>query len=757
MAESQCSGYPDVPCRINLDLMPEPTYFWMIGLTALAVAIFGYGIWQMIHVWRMGRSWKPADWKVGLKRLVSALGTHRKFKREMLPDGKDKSGSNHSWVFFGMVVLFIGTTLAAIDMDLFELVLEAKLLEGTGYLWYEAILDLGGLVFILGLIYMILRRYRQKPDHVHGHKHVELPFLNKMDGDLYALVFLLAIGVTGFLMEGIRLQAQIARDGITYAQWSFVGHPVGFGLSKIASVETLVGFYPMLWWIHFALWSSVLAILPWTKLKHIVSSSLNIFFHDPEREARASLSKPFDLAEIMESGDYDAMGQVGYTTIRDLTWKDRLALDACTNCGRCESQCPANAAGRPLSPRKLIQDMKEVMWEDYRAGKAHSGDEEYVPMRLVENGDVKIALDEATLWSCTTCRACMTECPVDIHHVDLIAEMRRGLVMESKVDEHQGKLIMNLTNAKNPYGFPMADRADWTNGLPDGVEVPLASAKAASGQSFEYLWWVGCVGSYDHRNQQVTQDIAKIFNAAGLDFAILGTEEQCNGDPARRLGEEGLFQQAVMENMMILENYGVKKIVAQCPHCFNTFANEYPEFGAKFEVIHHTQLIEQLIEEGRLPLRNNAEMTVTYHDSCYLGRHNDIFDAPRRVLQANGLPVLEMAQSGDQGLCCGAGGSNMWYEVKEESERINVIRAKQAADTGAEAVVSNCPFCLTMLKDGLTLTGNAVEEGGRMVAQDLAEIVAANLDVAGPPVALDAGGDSERESVPVVVGKDEEE
>jgi Fe-S oxidoreductase len=262
--------------------------------------------------------------------------------------------------------------------------------------------------------------------------------------------------------------------------------------------------------------------------------------------------------------------------------------------------------------------------------------------------------------------------------------------------------------------------------LPDGVFVPTAAEKKAKGEPVEYLWWIGCSGSFDPRNQMVTRAVATLLNAAKVDFAILGAEERCNGDPARRLGEEGRFQQSVMENLATLQQYGVKKVIAQCPHCLNTLGNEYPEFGATFEVIHHTQLLERLLEEKRIPLKEGKPLKVTYHDSCYLMRHNGIADAPRKVLaQANnGLPVLEMAQNRAQGLCCGAGGSNMWFEVKDEKTRINVIRAKQAADTGADTVATACPFCLTMMTDGLSLTG----QEGKMEARDLAEIVLDHLD-----------------------------
>ncbi len=738
MASGNCVPTADNPCRVNLDLMPEGTapFMWLFTLIALGIA--AYGVWEMIQVWRLGRAWKPGDWKVGLKRLVSGIASHRKFMQDRKP------GTMHKWIFYGFLVLFIGTTLAFIDMDVFELILDdvlgiwpgAKLLQGNFYLIYEAALDAFGVVFVLGVLVAFQRRLVERPSQLHRTKHVEVPFEKKPVGDLYALAFLLAIGITGFLLESMRIRHQIDVDGITYAGWSFVGNAMA-GMWTGLSAAQLSAAYQVTWWTHFAMWTAILAVLPWTKLKHILTSSLNLFFHDDERQARAALPKPFDLQELMESGATD-MPQVGYTTIRDFTWKDRLALDACTNCGRCEAQCPASAAGRPLSPRKLIQDLKEHMWQDYRAGRK---DENHQSVPLTQTGDLATQIEEATLWSCTTCRACMTECPVDIEHVDIIAEMRRGLVNESKVDEHQSKLLINLTNAGNPYGFSMADRMNWTQGLADGIEVPTAAEKMARGEPVDTLWWVGCVGSYDPRNQEVTRAVATILNRADVDFAVLGTEERCNGDPARRLGEEGRFQQSVMENLMVLQQYGVKKIITQCPHCFSTFLNEYPEFGGEFEVVHHTTLIEQLVEEGKIPLKDGKQMQVTYHDSCYLGRHNGIFDAPRNILKManDGLPVLEMAQSGEQGLCCGAGGSNMWYEVGEEKERINVIRAKQAADTGADTLASACPFCLTMMSDGIMLTGN--EE--KIRAKDIAEIVVEHLDDSTDAAGALAAGEEE--------------
>jgi Fe-S oxidoreductase/nitrate reductase gamma subunit len=707
----------------------------------------------------MGKAWKRGDLRRGLGRFLVAAATHRKFQQDAKP------GTMHALIFYGFVALFITTTIVMIDADFFELVLNEKLLQGRGYLLLEAFADTFGVLFVVALVAVLWRRYVERPKQLHETKAHEAPWLRWMSADAYALVFLLAVGVTGFFLEAIRIQHQVQVDGITHSAWSYVGNALA-GLFAGASPAALTAMYVPLWWTHFILWTSILAILPWTKLRHILTSSLNIILLDPDRQARPELSTPFDLKAVMASTDAD-MPDVGVTTIRDFTWKDRLAFDACTNCGRCEAQCPATAAGRPLSPRKLIQDLKAQMWEDYRASRR---DKSHAPAPLTDDAALGEAISETTLWSCTTCRACVTECPVDINHVDLIVDMRRALVNRSRLDENQQKLIVNVANAGNPYGFPASDRDAWTQTLPGGVVVRRAEdvvaarhrdaaahsmdsatahesgdpdpahdtpgahdarkpADSPDSPPFEYLWWIGCSGSFDPRNQEVTRALARIWNAAGLDFAILGNAERCTGDPVRRLGEEGRFQQSVLENLTVLNALGVRKVITQCPHCFNTLANEYPKFGADWEVMHHAQLLERLLDEGRVPLVAGKQIEVSYHDSCYLGRHNGIFDAPRRVIaKANGLPVLEMAQSREQGLCCGAGGANMWYEIADEAQRINVIRAKQAAATGATTVATACPFCLTMMKDGLGLTGNDVESGGRMVAKDLAEIVAEHLD-----------------------------
>jgi Fe-S oxidoreductase len=749
---SECPAYPTQPCRVNLDLMPAGTPVWMYLLTALALAVFLFGFYEMVKVWRLGKPFKPGDWKVGLKRLVTGLATHRKFKQDPRP------GTMHAWVFFGFAVLFVGTAIVAVDYDFWSHVFHSKfpLLYGTPYLLYETTLDAFGVVFLLGTGFLFWRRHVEKPGQLHKTKLPEQPAWLRFGGDDYALTFLFLIGITGFCLEAMRLRYQIQVDGITYASWSFVGNTLGLAIRSLTP-QQLLAIYPVVWWTHFALWTSVLAVLPWTKFKHIVTSSLNLYFHDPAKQSRPELPTPFNLPKMMADNVTD-FPAVGVATIRDFTWKDRLSFDACTNCGRCEAQCPATAAGRPLSPRKLIQDLKAEMWRDYReqgkaapnpgnasatgvahqVGSAGAGPTDntgpaHEPRKLTSADGIGTALQEATLWSCTTCRACVTACPVDIEHVDHIVNMRRALVLESKLDENQQRLLVNVTNAGNPYGFPASDRANWTAKLADGVFVPTMAEKKAKGEAVEYLWWIGCSGSFDPRNQQVTRAIATLLNAAKVDFAILGNEERCNGDPVRRLGEEGRFQQSVMENLVTFQQYqdtvgkaGTVKVIAQCPHCFNALGNEYKEFGAKFEVVHHTQLLERLIEEKRIPLKPGAELKVTYHDSCYLMRHNGVADAPRNVLRKanNGMPVLEMAQNRKEGLCCGAGGANMWYEVKDEGERINVIRAKQAADTGADTVATACPFCLTMMTDGLNLTG----QEGKMQARDLAEILLDHLD-----------------------------
>ena len=406
-----------------------------------------------------------------------------------------------------------------------------------------------------------------------------------------------------------------------------------------------------------------------------------------------SMKTPFKLADVL-SGKLDASQlTVGASKMSEFDTSQRLSFDSCVEIGACEAACPATAAGRPLSPRVLVRKVSLL-------SAGGSGDSP--PLSSV---------GEEELWSCTSCGACVSSCPVSVNHLDVVYELRRDLVAKGKVDKEKSALLENLSRSQNPYGFKSSTRADWASGL--GIST------MSSGQKVEYLYWVGCISSFDQRAQRIARALAAVLNRAGVTFAILGEEEMCVGDPARRLGEEGRYQELAYQNIEKLHAHGVKKIIATCPHCFNALKNEYPQFGGDFEVVYHTQLISDLIEAGRLkvPADKVQEISVTLHDACYASRYNDIFDEPRKVLKSSVSELKEMERKGEKTFCCGAGGSNYWFKVPQQRS-IAGIRTEEAMKTGAKRIATECPFCLSMLDDTTKVLNTGME------VKDVAEIVA---------------------------------
>jgi Fe-S oxidoreductase len=399
----------------------------------------------------------------------------------------------------------------------------------------------------------------------------------------------------------------------------------------------------------------------------------------------------------------------GASVVEDFTWKQLLDTDACTMCGRCTSVCPAHATGKPLDPREIVLKTGEVM----AASAPHGA----VTPPLSVDKEITISANSLfqritaeEVWSCTSCRACDENCPVNIEILDKILDMRRYLsLMESNFPSELGNAYRAMENQGNPWGMNQDERADWADGLDVSVVDPGDPFTA------EYLYWVGCAGSFDDKNKKVTQAMAKLLRRAGIEVAILGPSEMCTGDSARRSGNEYLFQMLAMPNIEMMNGMGVKKIITQCPHCFNTLRNEYPQLGGHYEVVHHTQLLENLIATGKLDVSQaTLEERLTYHDSCYLGRHNDVYLAPRKVVGSiKGIEVVEMQRNGTKGMCCGAGGARMWME-ENIGVKVNDERAIEAISTGATRVATACPFCYIMLDDGVKAAGK--EEGEVKVA-----------------------------------------
>jgi Fe-S oxidoreductase len=464
--------------------------------------------------------------------------------------------------------------------------------------------------------------------------------------------------------------------------------------------EATTALHGVSWWLHLATLLGFLCYLPVSKHFHVVTSLPSVLF------------RRLDTGSLPMM-DLENSEHFGITGFADLRWKDVLDVYSCTECGRCQAACPAYATGKPLNPKKINEDMRDAMMPalPFLLGRK----------TLAEGASLPVlpgtTIAEDVLWSCTTCRACEQACPLFIEFVDRIVGMRRKLVLEDGAfPEELTVAFRNLEKAGNPWGLSADARADWALGL----DVPMMAEASAS---VEYLFWVGCAGAYDERGKKVARATAQILKEAGVTFAMLGPEEACTGDPARRSGHEYLYQMLAAQNVETLNRYDVKKIVTQCPHCFNALLNEYPQLGGRYEVVHHSTLIARLIADGRIAMKAPAHgETVTFHDSCYLGRHNGVYDAPREALSSAGLKILEMPRSRENGFCCGAGGGRMWMEEKLGT-KVNVNRVNEVAETGAGLVASACPFCMTMLADGINETGRAEA----IAVQDIAQIVASRM------------------------------
>jgi Fe-S oxidoreductase len=472
------------------------------------------------------------------------------------------------------------------------------------------------------------------------------------------------------------------------------------------SPETIFASHHANYWIHIAIVVGFANYIPFGKHLHLIGAMPNIFFR--KHRPKGAIQDP-----DVDFENYNMDEQIGAENVEDLEWKQLLDSYACTECARCEHYCPAYNTGKPLNPYMIIHKIKETLRD--RGEKAVREGKEIEELDMERLTDGVISKEE--LWACTTCGACVEACPVFIEHVDSIVDMRRYLAtMEADFSEEVGRTFRNMQRKMNPWGISQSYRADWAEDL----EIPLMSELS---EPPEYLFWVGCAGSFDDRQKQVTKSFAKILRAADVDVAILGPEESCTGDPARRIGNEYLYWMLAHQNVETLNDYGVTKIVTTCPHCFHTIGKEYPQLGGEYEVVHHTEMINELIEDDRIQLDSVGSMDVTYHDSCYIGRWDDSYENPRNVLDSvPGVNRQEMELNKEQSFCCGAGGGRMWME-EDIGKRVNVERTDQALDTDPDAIAVNCPFCMTMFTDGLK-----TRDADDVPLKDLAEVVAANLE-----------------------------
>jgi Fe-S oxidoreductase len=557
-------------------------------------------------------------------------------------------GLMHAAIFWGFIVLFPTIVIAMIGAVDAHATL--PWLGGQG--WYAFLVDVFALLVLIGVLAAFVIRKVVRPARFKG-SHLG-------EADLI-LALIAGIVVTLLLWHS----SQIALGVNDYpASWA----PISSALSHLVA-PAAPWLERVAVWAHVLIILSFLVYLPYSKHLHILVAAINVYFG--RTRARGRL-EPVDFTQP------DDRIRFGAARASDLTWKQMLDTMSCTECGRCQEVCPAYNTGKPLSPKLLIMAER-----DHLLGGS--------PEPIVPN-----AVIDDVVWDCVTCGACVRECPVGIEHIDHIVDLRRNLVMvESRFPDEAGTMLRDVDRTSNPWGRPQSDRTQWAEGL--GVRVLLPGEPAP-----EVLFWVGCAPAFDERARRAAVSTAKLLQEAGVDFAILGPREACNGDPARRMGDEYTFQRLAGENVTTLNEAGVKKIVTTCPHCFNTLGNEYGDFGGRYEVVHHTELLAQLVREGRLKPAA-SEQTITYHDSCYLARHNDVRAQPRELVGAVGKAV-EMPRNRERTFCCGAGGARMWMEEKR-GRPINQERVREAAKTGAETLAVACPFCTVMLDDGVRETG----------------------------------------------------
>ena len=619
-----------------------------------------------------------------LNVLIYAFGQKKLFRFPL-------AGILHSIIFWGFI-LFIFAVVEALIQGFYPLFSY----ESTGIFFSVVTIvgDIFGMLIILSVFAALYRRVIFKVPRL------EIGKAGKLDAlIILTLIFLVCLSMFG-------------QNTALIAQHNFVLQPnelrpISYYLSKFiySSNTSSAGMvYEVFWWMHIVVVLGFLNYLPYSKHLHVLTSIPNTFFTNLE-PVRNTL-KPIDLED-------ENLETFGVADIEDLSWKQILDGYSCTECGRCDTVCPAVIVGKSLSPRDIIVQIRKRTKDKAPLLANGIENEEVMNKTLVHD-----YIPDLNLWQCTTCMACVQECPVMIEHVDSIVDMRRDLVLtEAKFPSNLNNVFKSIETNFTPWAFNPADRANWAEGM--NIKT------MAQDPNGEILFWVGCAGSYDARYQKVTKAFAKLMQKGNIDFRILGTEEKCNGDTARRLGNEYLAQTMMKENIEKLNNYNVKKIVTACPHCFHSLKNEYKQFGGNFEVVHHTEFIDEMLSESKLELNNNGDKTaidVTYHDSCYLGRYNNIYDSPRNSLgKVEKINYIEMKRSKTRGLCCGAGGGRMFLE-DEEGGRINIERTKEALETGADTIASACPFCMTMLTDGV----KHFEKSEEVEVKDIAEIILEN-------------------------------
>ncbi|MDY7031837.1 MAG: (Fe-S)-binding protein [Thermodesulfobacteriota bacterium] len=665
-----------------------PNYILLPIAIIVAVVLFVNRVRHLYSILRLGKEDDRSQdvgtrVKMVLKRMFLQICVLKDVR------ANDLAGIGHAMIFYGFLC-FAFSYLFMFGRG-FIPGLSYHLL-GDGFAkYFPLVLDIFALIVLVGIVWALIRRYIVRPERLE---------ITGEAGIILSIIFSLMI--FHFLMEGFEINTE-THEATTLA---FVG--VAFaGLFSNLGNTTQEALLVTSWWIHCLLVLGFMVLIPYSKHLHLILAPFNIYFR--------SLEPKGALRPIMDMEEAETFG---VSNIEEFTWKQLLDLYTCAECGRCEINCPAHISEKPLSPRHLIHDLKVHLLEKgpHLLSSGNGGEGEAGAEAETEGegsgGPALIGevVSEDKIWSCVTCGSCVEQCPVYIEHVDKIVDMRQYMVlMESNFPQEVQAVFRNMENNSNPWGIGWATRADWAKDL--GVKI------MSEDSNVDILYWVGCAGSFDDRNKKISTSLVNIFNKAGVNFGILGVEEKCCGDSARRIGNEYLFQMLAMENIETLKGYNVKKIVTQCPHGYNTLKNEYPQFGGDFEVLHHTEFILDLIEKGKLKLTQSVNKTISYHDSCYLGRYNNLYNAPRKILKSiPGVKLVEMERNRAKSFCCGAGGGRMWME-EHLGKRINEMRLDNALSAHPDLISTACPFCLTMFEDAIkekdlqeTMTGKDIIE-----------------------------------------------
>ena len=684
--------------------IPGYAIFWV--LFAIAIGLFAQRAYLLFCLMRLGKPENRFD-RIGQRIKTMLVEVVPQWCSLKTVTQKDLSGIGHALLFWGFSLFLISYIIFIGLAGGFGL---SSVIEGTTFeTVYSSILDIAAVWVIIVLTWAAIRRYVVRPERLEISAEAAI-----------ILVVVFSLMVLHFCIEGFGL----AGSGNT-TDWPPVGAAFARFLSGMGiSNSTLIGVYQGAWWLHYALILGFMVYIPRSKHLHVLASLFNAFF------------KLLGPKVVLEPIPLEEQETFGASKIQDFTWKDLLDLYACAVCGRCHVNCPAQLTGKSLSPREVIHNLKEHLLEagpellaSKLAGKTEASLESQgecpgeSPAETQGKTPVKTMIGdvvtEEEIWACTTCGACQEVCPVNIEHIRKIIDLRRNLVMaQSKMPESAQLMLRNMQQRGHPWAGiqSMRLRGDWTSGL----ELKIL----AEGDNAHTLFWVGCTGALVERNVKATLSMTRVLKAAGVDFGVLGDAETCCGDPARRAGYEFQFQIMAEQNIEMFKSHNIKEIVTSCPHCYNTLKHEYPKCGGDFKVVHYTELIADLISQGKLKLTNELNATLTYHDPCYLGRYNSVYLEPRRILQAISKTKLEeMERSRDTGFCCGGGGGLMWIEEQPGTTKINQMRLEDVLKTGAETVVTACPYCLQMFEDSIEHKGMK----DSLKARDLVELVEAAM------------------------------